>query len=181
MKLVILLILTINLVFSAKIKSRVKHKTGASTNSKHLLKNHKDGPITWDMLTNAKSFSNLMQQEQKNNNYQITSSQNTVNNKIINNNNTNTYTGLINNTNTAVAPVAAAPNTKPAPISPGTLMNNLYNTADENQKSKTFRSVGPKEDTTVNRNGQRYSQLYSNNGSNGRKTPGYYGSSRLTR
>jgi hypothetical protein len=51
--------------------------------------------------------------------------------------------------------------------------------SSENQKSKTFRSVSPYEDSTRNSNGKVYSQIFKTN-HNGNFHPGYYGKSRLT-
>ena len=51
---------------------------------------------------------------------------------------------------------------------------------DENQKSPTFRTVGPNEDTTVNYKGKKYSDIYNNNNHKIIKA-GFYGKSRLTR
>ena len=50
----------------------------------------------------------------------------------------------------------------------------------ENQKSPTFRSVGPNLDSTINYQGQKYSNIIQNMPSK-RISPGYYGRSRLTR
>ena len=50
----------------------------------------------------------------------------------------------------------------------------------ENQKSPTFRSVGPHQDSTVNYQGEKYSNIIRNT-KNLRISPGFYGRSRLTR
>lgn len=49
----------------------------------------------------------------------------------------------------------------------------------ENQKSKTFRPVGPFDDSTINFKGNKYSHLYKTQNKN--INPGFYGKSRLTR
>ena len=54
------------------------------------------------------------------------------------------------------------------------------NTLSDNQKSPTFRPVGPHVDSTVNRQGTKYSSLIQNPNYR-RIPPGYYGRSRLTR
>ena len=50
----------------------------------------------------------------------------------------------------------------------------------ENEKSLTFRSVGPEVDTTINRSGVKYTKIY-HSGYNKNLKAGFYGSSRLTR
>lgn len=51
----------------------------------------------------------------------------------------------------------------------------------DNQKSLTFRSVGPNDDSTINKNGVKYSKIYNNANRNNKVSAGFYGSSRLTR
>ena len=50
----------------------------------------------------------------------------------------------------------------------------------ENQQSPTFRTVGPHQDSTINNQGQKYSDMVDNSAKT-RTSPGYYGRSRLTR
>ena len=64
-------------------------------------------------------------------------------------------------------------NTQPNDSEGGTILS-------ENQKSKTFRSVGPFEDSTKYYNGKKYSQMYRTPVSRDTRS-GYYGRSRLTR
>jgi hypothetical protein len=66
-------------------------------------------------------------------------------------------------------------------INPSFIQNQVHHTIkSENQKSNTFRTVGPNENTTIDNNGQKYSSLFIHR--NGRKmNSGYYGKSRLTR
>jgi hypothetical protein len=59
--------------------------------------------------------------------------------------------------------------------------NNRRNLArSENEKSLTFRTVGPEIDSTINRNGIKYSNMIHKE-NNIKLNPGFYGSSRLTR
>jgi hypothetical protein len=51
----------------------------------------------------------------------------------------------------------------------------------QNQKSKTFKTVGPNDDSTINSLGKKYSKIYKRQNNNSRIHPGYYGKSRLTR
>lgn len=51
----------------------------------------------------------------------------------------------------------------------------------ENQKSTTFKTVGPNDDSTINSSGKKYSKIYKRSNNNSRIHPGYYGKSRLTR
>jgi hypothetical protein len=50
----------------------------------------------------------------------------------------------------------------------------------DNQKSKTFRTVSPFEDSTIDYKGKKYSKMYMIK-SIAKVNPGYYGKSRLTR
>jgi hypothetical protein len=58
--------------------------------------------------------------------------------------------------------------------------NSMSQASSENQNSPTFRPVGPHLDSTVNVQGQKYSNIMKNL-PNRRISPGYYGRSRLTR
>jgi hypothetical protein len=57
--------------------------------------------------------------------------------------------------------------------------NSIFSTSD-NSRSKTFRTVSPFDDTTVNNLGQKYSKLYQINNNKNVKS-GYMGRTRLTR
>jgi hypothetical protein len=58
--------------------------------------------------------------------------------------------------------------------------NNRNLARSENEKSFTFRTVGPELDTTIDRNGIKYSNMIQKK-TNIKLNPGFYGSSRLTR
>jgi hypothetical protein len=121
-------------------------------NSKALLKDKKNGPINWgDDLDSGLDY--LLKNER----------------------------GLVNNLNKQVK-YDFTPSQSPAFLSEKTTITKNSNTAlSENQKSKTFRSVGPYDDSTVDSSGKKYSKMFRRETEKKDINAGYYGGSRLTR
>jgi len=51
----------------------------------------------------------------------------------------------------------------------------------QNQKSKTFKTVGPNDDSTINSSGKKYSKIYKRSNNNSKIHAGYYEKSMITR
>lgn len=157
-----LILIYFQIINANKTKNRFRFKSKI----RNVLKSKntkKDGPLVWDILTEDKTLEGIL----KNERYFLNDSTNAndppltiVNNvnTIKNNNEKQTQQQNINE-----LPIFLGGN---VPLS-------------ENQKSKTFRPVGPFEDSTVNWKGKKYSKMYKVENRN--ISPGFYGRSRLTR
>jgi hypothetical protein len=156
-QILIFLIILIGYIESSKVRSRSrsrhKIKNDKSAFKSTKANNSKDGPLSWDLLADPKALETLLKSE--NNNLNFLGS-----------------TGSSGQNNTA--PVRQ----------PTQTIQQVFNTntsIDENQQSKTFRSVGPFDNTTINKDGRKYSQIFHHTEEGHNFKPGFYGSSRLTR
>ena len=159
MKYFFLLSLSIILInFSQSSFGRAKEK------SKN--KNKKDGPMNWNSIGYDGILDGLLKNERKQ-----TSLENTQIENNHNVNNYSTYGRLMSHIQTG----------SPAFISTSSKL--ISQSKSENQKSKTFRTVSPFEDSTKDTHGNKYSVMYRRNSSfrGHQLQSGYYGSSRLTR
>jgi len=152
----ILIILESIYGFRSKSKIRSKNKTKIKEKGK-ILSSKKNGPLSWELLSTDESLEALLENEKQdlNKNYKINISSDSPN-KI------NKYPFISNH------------------ITNNLNLNLKKENYSENIKSKTFRTVGPLEDSTVNNEGEKYSRFFSNKPKRNLK-PGFYGSSRLTR
>ena len=144
-------------VFKVCEAANNKHKN--QDKSKLKNKSNKDGPLTWNTLAYDGVLEGLLKNEKK---------EGSVSNNVKNLSNYNQYNASMMNQIQTGKPAFITTNTK---------------LLSENQKSKTFRTVSPLEDSTKTNQGQKYSTLFKRTANTrGRNThTGYYGSSRLTR
>ncbi len=151
---------------SSTEKSSIKNKNTSNTTNKEKLNSKvkvesklKDGPISWANLNADNNLAAYLRNERTgpvdnilNFNGNVNSNSNSNSNQLPN------ISNISNNT-----------------------QNTSYNKdTSENTKSKTFRTVGPYDDTTKNYDGQKYSNIYKLQGGEVIKS-GYYGKSRHTR
>jgi hypothetical protein len=141
----------------SKLKSRMKAKLKArarSRNNKATVKaktEKKDGPLLWDNLQDASSMASLQP----------------LLSRGVDNINVNSQMVRHNN--------HIGESRKNIPVFLGGKVP-----LSENQKSLTFRTVGPSEDSTVNFKGKKYSHMFRSVNAH-KINPGFYGKSRLTR
>lgn len=150
----------IEILSSIKSKSKIKNKSRIRNKEKgKFLNNKKNGPISWDVFQENEALNSLLKNEREEINGYIRPNLNRIPRNYPN----KSYFSLTNAIN-------------------NDSMNFLKvnENISANQKSKTFRSVGPYDDSTINKNGIKYSKIYHNK-SNRNLNPGFYGSSRLTR
>jgi hypothetical protein len=174
-----------NLTFNDKLRAKVRNKLKSRKNeakikikAKSVLK--KNGPLTWENLSEDGVLETLIKAESEgvdsmnlnNNNYNMKENINDMNedegivsHSVEVNNRTHV---IVNNNN-------IPPNLNNVPSFMGGKA-----TLSDNQRSKTFRTVSPFEDSTVNFKGKKYSKLFKNLNPSNVKT-GFYGKSRLTR
>ncbi len=159
---ILLLIINLTIIqIILSLKSRSKNRSKSRAKNKERVKNSnmkKNGPLSWDLLYNDDGLKTLLKSERQENykSYKLNPSDNDSKiNKFpfISNHQSNNY--------------------NPNFISKNELIS-------ENQISKTFRSVGPYDDSTINSNGIKYSNIYHDR-SNKNLKAGFYGRSRLTR
>lgn len=150
--------------FRTKIKSKSKARNksrGKLREKAKVFNNKKNGPLSWNIVEDETLETLLMQERNaKINNLKPSFISNPFQNKINSNYPYSSTSSLNHNMNTNF-------------ISKNELVS-------ENQKSKTFKSVGPYEDSTVNKIGVKYSRMYNNHPNKNLKS-GFYGGSRLTR
>ncbi len=160
--LISLIVLSIIEIFtSLKInsKNQIKSKGKNKVKGKVSINTMKNGPLSWDLLSQDDVLESLLKNEREENkrnnsaNFAI-NPQNKINNRY-------PFTSIQDTNNLSF------------------IQSKRENTS-ENDKSKTFRTVGPLDDTTINNNGVKYSKIFHNK-SNRNLKPGFYGSSRLTR
>jgi hypothetical protein len=175
---IVMVILVIGWVNGFKVLGKLKNRHKTASNGKSAFRVKKDGPITWDLLTDQKALANLINGEQKNNVIPVQPSMQSIQpvQPIANNSINSAMNGPIPIPNYSPIVTAVSPVTQPPQ---GTVLNAVL---DDNHKSKTFRTVGPLDNSTVNSNGQKYSQLFNFNANRSISIgSGFYGQSRLTR
>jgi hypothetical protein len=126
--------------------------------SKIKNKSKKDGPLSWNNLAYDGVLENILKNERLENSHE--------NPKI---QEMNTYSTMITHLKKG----------KPAFITTNTKV--ISEAKSENQKSKTFRTVSPFEDSTKDQQGKKYSTIFKRVSRGHSVHPGYYGGSRLTR
>ena len=148
----------IEFILNSRSKSRSKSKSKSRGKNKEkgkILNTKKNGPLSWDLLSEDDALETLLKSERQEDNNKsnfLNDSQNKINRYP--------FTSSQQDNN------------------PNFISKNEINS--ENLKSKTFKSVGPYDDSTINNSGVKYSKIYHNK-SNKNLKPGFYGSSRLTR
>jgi hypothetical protein len=158
-----------------KLKSKTRSMTKIrGKNNKSRIKNttdKKNGPLTWDNIKYDQTLETFLKGERMEN---LNKNQrNLESNPNLNFLNLNSLTSSIDSLNSIHQnSLSYTNNVKNFETSPSFI--------SENQKSKTFRSVGPLEDSTIDNKGKKYSKLYKFI-SRKKIHSGYYGTSRLTR
>jgi hypothetical protein len=172
---VIIVFFLLQLVKNArfKLKSRTHNKGKIrGKNYKSMIKtttDKKNGPLTWDNIKYDQSLEGFLKAERMEN---LNNSQrNLKNNSNLNYLNINSLASSLDSFNEM--PHTSIMNTRKN-------SETSSNFISENKKSKTFRSVGPLDDSTINNKGKKYSKLYKFISRKNIQS-GYYGMSRLTR
>jgi hypothetical protein len=139
----------------SKDKSKIKNKT------------KKDGPLSWNNLAYDGVLESLLKNERQQKSLEV---QDNKSSKV---QDMNSYSSMISGSHIKKG--------KPAYTFLTTNTKVLSEAKSENQKSKTFRTVSPLEDSTKDQRGKKYSSIYKRVSRLHAIHPGYYGGSRLTR
>lgn len=165
-----------NARFKLKSKNRGKNKIRGK-NYKSLIKNttdKKNGPLTWDNIKYDQSLEGFLKAERMDN---LNNSQR----NLQHNSNINYFN--LNSLASGVDTLNSVPQSSISYTNSNKNLENFETSSNfisENKKSKTFKSVGPLVDSTINNKGKKYSKLFKFI-SRKKIHSGYYGTSRLTR
>jgi hypothetical protein len=160
-EIMIILLIFVYQINGVRVKSKSKAKSRLqlkARNNKSTIKNlKKNGPLSWELLTDDKVLEQLINDNTPKNPPNLIAAFNPMNNPP-------NLVGAFNPMN-----------------NPSLIQNKIQNIVkSDNQKSSTFRTVGPNENSTINNTGQKYSTIFSHK-NNRVINAGYYGRSRLTR
>lgn len=168
-----------NARFKLKSKNRGKNKIRGK-NNKSLIKNStdkKNGPLTWDNIKYDQSLEGFLKAERMEN-------LNNNQGNLLHNSNINYF--KLNSLASGEDTLNSVPQSSTSYSNSDKKFENFENFeispnfSSENKKSKTFKSVGPLVDSTVDNKGKKYSKLFKFI-SRKKIHSGYYGTSRLTR
>jgi hypothetical protein len=155
------------IIISALTSELLKASLGRSKEKiKIKNKTKKDGPLSWNNLAYDGVLESLLKNERQQNSLEKQDKSSKVQDM-------NSYSSMITGSHIKKG--------KPEYTFLTTNTKVLSEAKSENQKSKTFRTVSPLEDSTKDQRGKKYTSIYKRVSRVHAVHPGYYGGSRLTR